>query len=78
MPSHLSLSLSLSFSVPNYLRTKLDLDLEAKQKSLLAEAKAKDKALREEIKTYNDIIDSCLKIVTDASEDFEDQKSRSG
>ena len=64
--------------VPNYLRTKLDLDLELKQKRLLKEAKEKESSLKEEITTYNSIIKSCLKIVSDAREDMEDQKSRIG
>ena len=64
--------------VPNYLRTKLDLDLEAKQKELLKEAKEKDVSLKGEITVFNNIITSCQKIVADAKEDMEDQKSRTG
>lgn len=63
-------------TVPNYLRTKLNLDLEAKHKESLKEAMARDSELKEEIATFNDIIKSCQKIVSDAREDIEDQKSR--
>lgn len=64
--------------MPNYLRTKLELELEARHVSRMAEASTKDQSLREEITTHNNIITSCLKIVTEAKEDIEDQKSRSG
>jgi hypothetical protein len=64
--------------VPNYLRTKLDLDLEAKQEGLVQEAKRREAALKDEITAYNNIIKSCQKIVSDARDDIEDQKSRTG
>lgn len=64
--------------MPNYLRTKLELELEARHTSRMAGATARDQSLREEITTHNNIITSCLKIVTEAKEDIEDQKSRSG
>lgn len=67
-----------NLTVPNYLRTKLDLDLEVKQKELLKVGKARDAELKEEITAFNDIIKSCQKIVSDAREDIEDQKSRAG
>ena len=65
-------------TVPNYLRTKLDLELEARQKRLVEEAREKEAGLKEEIATYNSIISSCQKIVAEAREEVEEQKSRSG
>jgi hypothetical protein len=64
--------------VPNYLRTKLDLDLEAKQRELLEEARGKEAGLKEEISAYNTIISSCQKIVSEARDEMEVQKSKAG
>ena len=64
--------------MPNYLRTKLDLDLEAKQRALLEEARGKEAGLKEEISAYNTIISSCQKIVSEARDEMEVQKSKAG
>ena len=64
--------------MPNYLRTKLPLELEARQARRVEEAQATGQSPKEEIALHNSIISSCLKIVSDAHDDIEDQKSRSG
>ena len=65
-------------TVPNYLRTKLDLDLEGRQRRAVGEAREKEAGLKEEITTYNNIISSCQKIVSEAREEMEEQKTRAG
>ena len=56
----------------------MDLDLEAKQRKMVEEARAKEAGLKEEIRGYNSIISSCQKMVAEAREEMEEQRSRTG
>jgi hypothetical protein len=64
--------------VPNYMRTKLDLDLEAKQKELADQITEKGAEIGAEIKKFNDMLSSSLERVTEVREELDDQKSKTG
>ncbi len=63
-------------AVPNYLRTKLGLDLEAKQKDRwnAAASKQASESTMEEIKKFNAMLTSALEHVKEE----EDRKTKSG
>lgn len=65
-------------AVPNYMRTKLDLDLEAKQKELTEEAASKGPEISSEIKKFNEMLSSGIERVTELKEEIDEQKSRTG
>ena len=64
--------------VPNYMRTKLDLDLEAKQKELAERVTEKGAEISAEIKKFNEMLSSSLERVTEVREELDDQKSKTG
>ena len=64
--------------VPNYMRTKLDLDLEAKQKELAEQVTDKGTEISAEIKKFNEMLSSSLERVTEVREEVDDQKSKAG
>ena len=64
--------------VPNYMRTKLDLDLEAKQKELAEQVTNKGTEISAEIKKFNEMLSSSLERVTEIREEVDDQKSKTG
>ena len=64
--------------VPNYMRTKLDLDLEAKQKELAERVTDKGAEVSAEIKKFNEMLSSSLERVTEVREELDDQKSKTG
>ena len=67
------------FPVPHYLRTKLDLDLEAKQREQCDEAATRESAaLTKEIGRFNEILTAALERVKEAKDEQEDQKPKSG
>lgn len=67
------------FSVPHYLRTKLDLDLEAKLREQAEDANARESAaMTKEISRFNEILTAALERVKEAKDEQEDQKPKSG
>lgn len=65
-------------TVPHYLRTKLDLDLEARQQELEEEVKGKGDSLKEDIKNFNKMIESALDRVNEAREELDEQRAKAG
>lgn len=64
--------------VPHYMRTKLDLDLEAKQKELEDHVASKGAELSGEVKKFNEMLSSGIDRVTEMREELEEQKTRTG
>ena len=64
--------------VPNYMRTKLDLDLEAKQKELSEQVASKGAEFSSEVKKFNEMLSSGIDRVTEVREELEEQKSKTG
>ena len=64
--------------VPHYMRTKLDLDLEAKQKEVTEQVASKGAELSGEIKKFNEMLSSGIDRVTEMREELEEQKTRTG
>ena len=64
--------------MPNYLRTKLDLDLEAKQKELAEQVANKGAEFSSEVKKFNEMLSSGIERVTEVREELEEQKSKTG
>ena len=64
--------------VPHYMRTKLDLDLEAKQKELEDHVACKGAELSGEVKKFNEMLSSGIDRVTEMREELEEQKTRTG
>lgn len=62
--------------VPHYMRTKLDLDLEAKQKELEDHVACKGAELSGEVKKFNEMLSSGIDRVTEMREELEEQKTR--
>ena len=60
------------------MRTKLDLDLEAKQKELAEQIADKGAEISAEIKKFNEMLSSSLERVTEMREELDDQKSKTG
>ena len=60
------------------MRTKLDLDLEGKQKELMEQVTDKGAEVSSEIKKFNDMLSSSLERVTEVREELDDQKSKTG
>lgn len=60
------------------MRTKLDLDLEAKQKELAEQVADKGAEISAEIKKFNDMLSNSLERVTEVREELDDQKSKTG
>ena len=60
------------------MRTKLDLDLEAKQKELAEQISEKGAEISAEIKKFNEMLSSSLERVTEVREELDDQKSKTG
>ena len=60
------------------MRTKLDLDLEAKQKELAEQVCEKGAEISAEIKKFNEMLSSSLERVTEVREELDDQKSKTG
>ena len=60
------------------MRTKLDLDLEAKQKELVEQVSEKGAEISAEIKKFNEMLSSSLERVTEVREELDDQKSKTG
>ena len=77
-PLSLLLPLSHTHTVPHYLRTKLDLDLEARQQELEEQVKGRGEGLKEDIKTFNKMIESTLDRVNEAREELEEQRAKAG
>ena len=67
-----------TYTVPNYLRTKLDLDLEAKQNKLAVKAREEEPRIKDKIKNFNRLLSSTLEKIVDLKEVIEDQKSKKG
>ena len=74
----LLLSPSLTHTVPHYLRTKLDLDLEARQQELEEKVKERGEGLKEDIKNFNKMIENTLDRVNEAREELEEQRAKAG
>ena len=66
------------YTVPNYLRTKLDLDLEAKQNKLAVKAREEEPRIKDKIKNFNRLLSSTLEKIVDLKEVIDDQKSKKG
>lgn len=67
------------FPVPHYLRTKLDLDLEAKLREQADDGNARESAaMTKEISRFNEILIAALERVKEAKDEQEDQKPKSG
>eukprot|EP00731_Ephydatia_muelleri_P018049 Em0011g89a len=65
--------------VPHYLRTKLDLDLEAKLREQADDGNARESAaMTKEISRFNEILIAALERVKEAKDEQEDQKPKSG
>lgn len=64
--------------VPNYLRTKLDLDLEAKQNKLALKAKEEESNVKNKIKDFNKLLSGTLEKIMELKEMIDDQKSKKG
>jgi len=62
--------------VPQYLRTKLDLDLEARQRELVEEVRRKGDSLKEEIRQFNEMVSTALDRVGEAKEELEEQRAK--
>ena len=77
-PLSLLLPLSHTHTVPHYLRTTLDLDLEARQQELEEQVKGRGEGLKEDIKTFNKMIESTLDRVNEAREELEEQRAKAG
>lgn len=65
-------------TVPQYLRTKLDLDLEARQRELVEEVRRKGDSLKEEIRQFNEMVSTALDRVGEAKEELEEQRAKAG
>ena len=65
-------------SVPNYLRTKLSLDLERKQRERWEEAEKEGVATAEKIKSFNQTLSSALDRVNELKEEVEERRTRTG
>lgn len=65
-------------TVPQYLRTKLDLDLEARQRELVEEVRRKGDGLKEEIRQFNEMVSTALDRVGEAKEELEEQRAKAG
>lgn len=65
------------YAVPNYLRTKLSLELEAKQKERWSEAR-KSNVTEEQIKSYNKMLSSSLERITELKDEVEEKRTRTG
>ena len=76
--SPLPLPPSLTHTVPHYLRTKLDLDLEARQQELEEKVKGRGEGLKVDIKNFNKMIESALDRVNEAREELEEQRAKAG
>ena len=77
-PLPLLLPPSLTRTVPHYLRTKLDLDLEARQQELEEKVKERGEGLKEDIKNFNKMIENTLDRVNEAREELEEQRAKAG
>lgn len=60
------------------MRTKLDLDLEAKQKELAEQVANKGAEFSSEVKKFNEMLSSGIERVTEVREELEEQKSKTG
>ena len=60
------------------MRTKLDLDLEAKQKELAEQVTKKGAEVSTEIKKFNEMLTNSLDRVTEVRDELDDQKSKTG
>lgn len=60
------------------MRTKLDLDLEAKQKELAEEIGSKGAEFSSEVKKFNDMLGNAIERVSEVREELEEQKSKTG
>ena len=74
----LSFALTHTHTVPHYLRTKLDLDLEAKQKEAKDESIRKSSTLKEEIRRFNNMLSGSLDRVNELQGELEEQRTRAG
>ena len=77
-PLPLLLPPPLTHTVPHYLRTKLDLDLEARQQELEEKVKERGEGLKEDIKNFNKMIENTLDRVNEAREELEEQRAKAG
>lgn len=64
-------------TVPHYLRTKLELDLEERQRDLGEEAR-RGGPQKEEIGRFNEILSVALDRVNEAREELEEQRAKAG
>ena len=64
--------------MPNYLRTKLSLDLERKQKERWEEADKEGVATAEKIKSFNQMLSNALDRVNELKEEVEERRTRTG
>ena len=62
--------------VPHYLRTKLDLDLEARERDLHEEAGQKEADIKEDISLFNNMLSSALDRVNEARNELEEQRNK--
>ena len=60
------------------MRTKLDLDLEAKQKELSEQVASKGAEFGSEVKKFNEMLSSGIERVTEVREELDEQKSKTG
>ena len=65
-------------AVPNYLRTKLDLELEAKQNKLAEKAKEEEPVIKEKIKDFNELLSDSLDRIIEMRDILDDQRTRKG
>ena len=64
--------------MPNYLRTKLGLDLERKQRERWEESEKEGVATSEKIKSFNQMLTSALDRVNELKEEVEERRARPG
>jgi mediator of RNA polymerase II transcription subunit 8 len=62
--------------VPDYLRTKLELDLEARQRDLHSAAAKPSPQFQEDLKKYNNLLDKVISLIDDARDSWEKQSNR--
>ncbi len=67
-----------TYAVPNYLRTKLELDLEVKQSKLALRAREEEANVKNKIKNFNKLLTSSLEKIAELKELIDDQKSKKG
>ena len=66
------------FSVPNYLRTKLSLELEGKQKERWELAEKEGGPTLDKIKAFNQMLSGAMTRVNEVKEELEERRTKTG